>query len=185
MLSSFVKPKIERIHISYLINNFNLEYPESLNLKLNRIRPDLAGETGVNVHLFELKSRLYPVNQTGPRKRPESDFAWWSLEETQIKNYENLANANNYGLFWIFMLGRVKERISDKKTVVENCIQHRDIYVAPWKIYKTVALSGASQRNIGLSRLKRELDFTERSVRKGTLFISKSINDLVNNYFKS
>lgn len=178
-----VKVRVERVHLEYLCNTFNLQYPSNPKLALKGFRPDLEGvEENLGCY-FEVKSRIYPKDQPGPRKRIQSDFEWWSLEQHQIQNYERFAREMGLGLFWIFLLAYTQKRATQTENLGEDSFTHRNIYVLPWSAYELVAPAESGERHIGLAKLKREYIFVRLKVKKGYLFIAETIADKVDRFF--
>lgn len=175
-----VKTKIEVIHLDYLCNNFNLIHP-TIELRTDNVRPDLIGID--KKCLFELKSRAFPENQSNTRKRPVSDFSWWQLWEDQIQNYEGFAKEKGINPFWIFLLARTEKELSKTENLNENFIKKRDIYVLPWNVYNLVNVTNSNQRYMGLARLKREYNFSEKAIKKGKLFIADNAINQTGKYF--
>ena len=183
---SSVKTMIERIHLDYLCNNFNLLPFLNSDFQLNGIKPDLFGKEESPTCLFELKSRVYPKKQSKTKKRLISQFGWWHLDEDQIRNYEELGKNKGFELFWIFLLGHIEKQLTEYDNydnLDEDIIKHRDIFVVPWCAYDLVVPAKANMRYIGLSRLKKEYGFLEKEVKKGKLSIVDNILDKVDKYF--
>jgi len=175
-----VKTRIETIHLDYLCNNFNLIRPAA-EFKTDNVRLDLTGIDGKC--LFELKSRNFPENQANKRKRPISDFSWWQLWEDQIKNYEEFAKEKGINPFWIFLLANTEKELSKTKDLDEDLIIKRDIYVLPWDAYNLTNVTNSNQRYLGLARLKREYNFSEKAIKKGKLFIAENVINQTGKYF--
>lgn len=176
MFLSEARSGIERLHLDYLCSEFKLLLPHFEDAPAF----DLVARNTI----FELKSRTFPQYQENTRRRFRSDYGWWQLDDEQIKRYEQWAAGKDYSLSWIFVLGDVVKKMTLCDSCSEEDILHRDIYVVPWDVYKMVSVNPqGTYRNLGLGRMKRSYNFTERSVLKGKLFVEKSLEIVVDSYF--
>ncbi|MBI5880541.1 SET domain-containing protein-lysine N-methyltransferase [archaeon] len=166
---------VEALHLEYLCANFGLAPgTEASSLELNGSHPDLVNQGKRIDSVFELKSRTFPRQQKG-RRRPVSDFAWWTLDNDQIARYEHIAELNpGVGLYWIFLLGETEEQPTTLTRVSEQQFLRRDIYVAPWDAHQLVEQSSGrhSNRYVGLGRLRQYYSFRSSDVAKGELHIA-------------
>mgnify|MGYP001611857950 CR=1 FL=1 len=170
MLLSQARRGIEKLHLDYLCSQFNFSQPSFEN--------GPAFDLVFRNVIFELKSRTFPLNQENERKRFRSDYAWWQLDEQQIKRYERWVNEKNYSLSWIFVLGDVMNNLTLSDSFSETDVLHREIYIVPWDVYKKVSVNPqGTYRNMGLGKIKSDYEFILVDVLKGKLFIEKSIEN--------
>jgi len=167
---------LERIHLLYLVENFAFMIL-TVDMSFVDFKPDLVG-LGEKDTLFELKTRVYPVNQSGERKRPKSDFAWWPLEMTQIRRYERYAESHGSEIFWLLILGYSNCEVREIKS--EGAFYQRDIYVVPWEIYKPIA--ARNQTHIGLNTLVR-LELQRYDIGSCSVYIDRTVSEKVGRYF--
>jgi hypothetical protein len=175
-----VKNYLENVHLAYLCENFNLDrYPVQQHQD-SVIQPDLVGQPNA---LFELKSRMFPQTQRGKRKRPISDFAWWKLDITQIRSYEEHIQNTDLRLYWILLLGQAKDEPTRMRNVSEQSILHRDVYVLPWDAHNLVNTAQSGDKHIGLSRIKRNFGFSTTDILKGHVHLEETIEEELKSYF--
>lgn len=181
-----VKTRIEQVHLTYLCQNFKLCRLYASDIDTSEFKPDLYGpDANGNVRaLFEVKSRVFPSKQAiSERKRPISDFAWWNLDPIQIIKYTQYAQKEGLGIFWIFVLAQTRAQLTCQNALCERIITHRDILVLPWEIYKPISAANSGHRYIGLARIQSEHEFSQQPIQKGTLYVAKTIEEKVQEYF--
>lgn len=180
---------VEPIHIDFLCRHFLLKPGGFADLNMNGANPDLVNRGQEVKAVFELKSRNFPRNQNAERKRPISDFAWWFLEPEQIKRYEEFQKANpQVNLYWIFLLSQTRIPPTELPKLWEASFLERDIYVVPWAAHELVELTDSEKKHIGRARILENYDFREKviqngPVKKGRLYIAKTIDAKVRSYF--
>ena len=177
--SSSVKNHLENLHLRYLCENFDLERCPVQQYQNRVIQPDLINCDAI----FELKTRMYPQVQNGARKRPISDFAWWKLNMAQIQDYEGYTQNTDLIFFWILLIGQAKNASTEMKTVSERLILQRDIYVLPWDAHNLVEVAPSGDKHLGLSRVKRNFEFSIIDILKGCLYLENTIKPLLEDIF--
>jgi len=182
-----VKSVIEKVNLEFLCAQFKLQRGTDCNaFSFDHAHPDLLNKPSdgeAPKYIFELKSRTFPQQQEGRRRRPISDFGWWGLCPIQIERYEKISSANNLELFWILLLAQTEKLPTGFEKISEKSICTREIYVAPWAAYNLVELSPRMNRHLGLARLKKAYDFKAHAITKGTLYIAESAENMVGKYF--
>ncbi len=171
-----VKPAIEKIHITYLFKNFDLQF--DFNLELNGFRPDFFAEKNL---IFELKTRTYP--RKNEKNKGKNHYHWWSLDPMQIKKYETIKKENKAELFWIFLLGHTPKEITKLNKISEKSILYREIYLVPWSAKNLVQPSQKALIHLSLPTLQEEYDFSKHVMKKGELNIELGIEQVVNKIF--
>ncbi|MBW2973286.1 hypothetical protein KY346_02755 [Candidatus Woesearchaeota archaeon] len=180
-----VKSAIEKTNIDYLCNNFNLQEIPYDVMQAEGFKPDLFGLDSNHEPqcIFELKSRTFPKKQTTLRQRPQTDYEWWRADPRQIRDYEKYASRINKSLFWIFILAHASEQLSRTESINEKTVKKRDIYVVPWEIHMPIPVTDGGVKNMGLARIKKEYTLLKHSVKKGELFVPKSMADDITAHF--
>jgi|GEM_PF-2120080 len=158
------KNHLEWLHLKYLSKQLNL------NIRPRHDGWDLSSEK----HEFELKTRLYYLNRSWT---PESNI-WFFISEKQRLAYESEADKP---LYWIFMGALPAKQLKHIKTINEDYILKRNVYVTPWDIYKNFKVGKAvSNSKLGPGRVFSQkmiqslLDFEKYDLNKGTLYLPKN-----------
>jgi len=153
----------EKVHIRYLTKYLNVE---RFGHKGNGY--DLVSEP----HFFELKTKLCLFNKSGPTKN-----IWWPLSQPQIGGYEK-ANTPKLWMFVHAFTRKPSSQLTTKRQLRES-IYHRDVFVAPWEIYKQSPLGNEGKnakgvgpyRHVSRKNLMKWVQFYRHQIHQGTLYL--------------
>ena len=167
MNSDEKKNVTERLHIKYLAENLN-------------VNPNLGAEGfdfSSDRHLLELKSRLCLFNKHGP-----TDNIWWALSEPQIRDYEEKYDSSEKGFLWMFVHAFTRDPCYQLKSEreIRKSIYRRDIFIAPWNIYKESPLGNEGRytktgpyRHVSRKNLLKRVIFKQTEIKEGRLYLPK------------
>ncbi len=154
------KKALEELHTKYLLKHFNLQ-------KGNRSK---GWDFFSDKHCFEFKSRLYYLHKNFGN-------TWFGLPEKQCAKYKS---EDGKEMYWLFMASMPAKPLRDVTKLTEAYIVHRDIFFAPWEIYKKYPLGTAKENNklgperhLSVKNLKKLIDFDVRDLPKAKVFFSK------------
>ena len=156
----------EKLHREYLIRKLNLNSMEPGGFDFSSKR-----------HFLELKSRLCLFNAKG-----QVSNIWWALSEPQIKDYEERYESLEMDFLWILVHGLTRRpcRELNSKKQIRDSIYHRDIFIAPWEVYKLSPLGKEGEntktgpyRHISRKKLAKLVELYPLRLEGGTLYLPK------------